>query len=484
MSIPPTRPKRDKVLWWLALAVALTLLILGWLDWTVYRSYRSSASISEAAQIQELRGQILLLDEILTMSARMATVTGDPKWEERYIRFAPQLDKGLQEAIHRVSALGERQGAVRTDAANTGLVRMEERAFELVRQGQREAAQQLLASPEYEIQKVVYSEGMAEINELLKQDIGMLRAQQESQMPRTMTRAAILTLVLIICWWLVLKAVRQWRDTLKKRNVELRKQKEALQQASDAMLQRVIEREQAEEALQRSLHEKETLLREIHHRVKNNLQIISSLLHFQSKKARDGHDLAIFLEGQDRLRAMILVHEHLYRSPDLHSIDFAKYVRTLTEELHRSFGDAARRIGLDLQTDEFFVPAEIAMPCGMIVTELITNAHKYAYPPGESGLVGVHVTKRESSFTISVSDTGAGLPAEFDPARATSFGMQLVHNLTLQLRGTLTWGPGTGTVILVEVPLNARPARAPEFAGLKNGSTARAEDPRITVRTP
>jgi PAS domain S-box-containing protein len=229
-----------------------------------------------------------------------------------------------------------------------------------------------------------------------------------------------------------------------------------------AIVRDITERKQAELLTQASLREKETLLREIHHRVKNNLQIISSLLHFQSKKAASEQERTVFHEGQDRLRAMILVHDKLYRSDDLYRISLAEYLRSLTDQLQRSFSGIAGRIQLKLQAEEVRLPVEIALPCGMIVTELVTNAFKYAYPARQKGSVLVRIARRESSFLLSVADTGCGLPAGFDLARTSSFGLQLVTRLAAQLGAVLTLPPGSGTMICVEVPLPAEPATLEE----------------------
>jgi PAS domain S-box-containing protein len=218
-------------------------------------------------------------------------------------------------------------------------------------------------------------------------------------------------------------------------------------------MQDITARKQAEQRVADSLHEKETLLREIHHRVKNNLQIISSLLHFQAKKAGGGEELAVFADGQNRLRAMILVHEKLYRSDDLHRIHLGDYLGGLAEQLQRSFRETAGRIGLRVESDDLRAPAEIALPCGMIVTELVTNACKYAFPGGTRGEVVVRLARTADGFTLAVADDGAGLPADFDPQRSGSFGLQLVRNLTAQLGARFSRTPGPGTAFLLAVPV-------------------------------
>lgn len=230
---------------------------------------------------------------------------------------------------------------------------------------------------------------------------------------------------------------------------------------STGTVQDITTLKQTELRLEISLREKETLLREVHHRVKNNLQIIASLLHFQAKKAQQGQEQSIFTEGQDRLRAMILLHELLYRSTDLHRIPLGEYLTTLTDQLRRSFRETANRVHLRVEADDLSVPAAIALPCGMIVTELATNAFKYAYPAGKSGPILVRIAAREGSFLLSVADEGTGLPADFDLAQTDSFGLQLVANLADQLGATLTRPPGTGTEIVLEVPMPSG-AVAPE----------------------
>jgi two-component sensor histidine kinase len=217
----------------------------------------------------------------------------------------------------------------------------------------------------------------------------------------------------------------------------------------------VTSRVMAEEALRHSLQEKETLLREVHHRVKNNLQIIASLLHFQAKKVKDPEDLAAFAEGRNRLRSMILVHEKLYQSPDLSRIDFGSYIRALARDLQRSYLTTGRNVGVRIAADTLELPIESAVPCGMILCELLTNVFKYAFPDGRAGTADVSVTAADGHMRLSVSDDGVGLPKDFHPDQSASFGWQLIRNLTAQLGGTARVDRKDGTHVAISFPRNS-----------------------------
>jgi PAS domain S-box-containing protein len=221
---------------------------------------------------------------------------------------------------------------------------------------------------------------------------------------------------------------------------------------SRGTVQDVTERVLADEALRRSLAEKDTLLREIHHRVKNNLQIISSLLYFQAKKAKDPDDLAAIAEGRERLRAMILVHEKLYRSAELSRIEFGDYVRTLVAQLAESSMPPGRRVSARVEADSCALPIELAQPCGMIVAELLLNAFKHAFPEGREGEVTVRTVSADGRLAITVSDDGVGLPAHFNAGAADSFGWQLINSLAAQLDAAVALTREHGTTVTVSFP--------------------------------
>lgn len=220
--------------------------------------------------------------------------------------------------------------------------------------------------------------------------------------------------------------------------------------------QDVTERVLAEQITHRSLAEKETLLREIHHRVKNNLQIVSSLLYFEGRKVEDQQALEVFGVIRDRLRAMVLVHERLYSSGDLSAVDFADYVRSLADQLLHSTACASRSFQLRVDTAEMTLPIETALPCGMILTELLTNINKYAFPDDRPGEAMVQLTAAYGRVQLIVRDNGVGMPPEFDADFPQSFGWQLVHNLSEQIGGALVLDRNNGVSVTLSFPLSKR----------------------------
>lgn len=199
--------------------------------------------------------------------------------------------------------------------------------------------------------------------------------------------------------------------------------------------------------LEKSLAEKELLLKEIHHRVKNNLMIISSLLSLQSRQVKDRETMDLFRESENRTRSMALIHERLYRSEDLKNIDLAEYLGRLASEIFRSYS-ADSRIRLNLEIDELKVDVETAVPLGLIVNELLTNAVKHAFPDGE-GTVTVSLSKRNGTVTLEVSDDGAGFPEDIDWESSPSLGLQLVRSLTKQIDGKVEMISDGGTTFRI-----------------------------------
>ncbi len=214
----------------------------------------------------------------------------------------------------------------------------------------------------------------------------------------------------------------------------------------------ITERRRAEAQIAASLKEKEVLLKEIHHRVKNNLQVISSLLNLQAANVSDGKTLEQLRESQNRIRSMALIHERLYQSGNLARIDFGEYVRSLVGFLARSYGMSAVRVVVNVQSID--LPVNAAIPCGLIINELVSNALKYAFPEGREGEVNIDLAVQpDGSGVLSVRDNGVGLPAELNPRKTTTLGLQLVNTLTKQLNGSIELMRGNGTTFCITFPL-------------------------------
>ena len=227
-------------------------------------------------------------------------------------------------------------------------------------------------------------------------------------------------------------------------------------------------RKQAEEHIKASLKEKEVLLKEIHHRVKNNLQIISSLLNLQAGYIQDEHAGEMFKESRNRVKSMALIHEKLYQSKDLARIDFAEYVRSLTTHLFRSYGVNSHAVGLKINVDKILLDIDLAIPCGLIVNELVSNSLKYAFPSGIRGEICIDLNREnEGRLALVVSDNGAGLPPGFDLQKTESLGLQLVSTLTDQLEGKILLERNGGTRFKILLhPYNNLALQAPD--GVQN----------------
>jgi PAS domain S-box-containing protein len=196
----------------------------------------------------------------------------------------------------------------------------------------------------------------------------------------------------------------------------------------------ISDRKHREESIQAALKEKDILLGEIHHRVKNNLQVIHSLLDLQSLKVDDETALQLLRESQNRIRSMSLIHQTLYESKDFARVDFRSFLDTLVPTLVSSYSADPSRITLLIDAAEVSVPINAAIPCGLIVNELISNALKHAFPGGRHGEIRIGLARDESDqVELSVSDNGVGIPEELDLANASTLGLQLVALLADQL---------------------------------------------------
>ncbi len=207
---------------------------------------------------------------------------------------------------------------------------------------------------------------------------------------------------------------------------------------------------QTAEQIKASLKEKEVLLKEIHHRVKNNLGVVDGLLQMQSRRSQNAEVIEILKESQNRIASIALVHEKLYGSDELAEIDFAHYIADLTTHLFHAYNIHASQIKLVVQADQVLLDIDTAIPCGLIINELVSNALKYAFPKGQTGEIQVTLQQRQDqSLDLIVRDNGIGLPQDFDLKQTKTLGMNLVKGLVKQLRGTLEINGEPGTTVII-----------------------------------
>jgi len=208
-------------------------------------------------------------------------------------------------------------------------------------------------------------------------------------------------------------------------------------------------RKKAEEKLKRLLKERDILIKEVHHRVKNNFMVVSSLLNLQSNKIKDKKMHDAFKISLDRIRAMSLIHEKLYRSPDLSKIDFGDYINTLTMNLYRSYNIDPTKVNLKIAIEGISLEIDKAIPCGLVLNELMTNSVKYAFPPnmGKKGELNVSLkSANRDEIELIVSDNGVGLPEDINIEKTDTLGLKLVHILiNEQLGGTIEINRKNGT---------------------------------------
>jgi PAS domain S-box-containing protein len=209
----------------------------------------------------------------------------------------------------------------------------------------------------------------------------------------------------------------------------------------------ITERKHAEEQIKASLREKEVLLKEIHHRVKNNMQVISTLLMLQAANIKDKQYADMFKESQVRIRSMALVHEKLYRSEDFANVDFNGYIKSLLNFLFRSYGVDTNKIALKLEVEDVSLGLDTAIPCGLVINELVSNSIKYAFPEDRKGEIRITFRSiNEDDLELTVSDDGIGIPEDLDIRNTKSLGLDLVTILAEdQLDGKIELDRTEGT---------------------------------------
>ena len=236
---------------------------------------------------------------------------------------------------------------------------------------------------------------------------------------------------------------------------DYRKNLESLVAERSVALQREIsEHKEARSELASSLMEKELLLKEVHHRVKNNMQVISSLLNMQADAQDDVVLVSLLGESQQRIKSMSLIHESLYQSDNLLEINFEDYIRTLATGLCRFYSISGVEVQLEVLVDQVALELDTAVPCGLIINELISNALKHGFKAGQAraAVIDVQFVKDRDWYRLKISDNGCGLPQDFDPKQSGSMGMEIVDILTQQLEGRLSFQSMDGAQFIIEFP--------------------------------
>lgn len=228
--------------------------------------------------------------------------------------------------------------------------------------------------------------------------------------------------------------------------------KEVYRQAKEEAELNLFQLQQTQKQVEASLREKEVLIKEVHHRVKNNLNIIYSLLNLQSKRIKDENLMKIFANSKNRIKAMVIVHEHLYKSEDLAEIKFNEYINNLVDHLFSSYHQISD-IKPVIEVEPLVVDIEIAIPCGLLINELITNSFKHAFPDDRNGEINIQLYQdKAEKLHLSIWDNGIGIAADIDWKNNSSMGFKLVQILSKQLQAKLEFDFNTGTAFHLTFP--------------------------------
>jgi len=228
----------------------------------------------------------------------------------------------------------------------------------------------------------------------------------------------------------------------------------SLSRINRKLMRTMAERKQADEQVRRSLREKEVMLKEIHHRVKNNMQVIYSLLNLQAKGSADETVRSILEESRDRVNSMALIHEKLYQSKDMASIDFKEYLQSLAQGITSTYKRHNVQVSVDMEC--LALDVNVGIPCGLIVNELISNSLKYAFPGERSGAIKLGINKNgKGDHVLTVADNGIGFPPDVDFRNTLSLGMKLVNVLAGQIHGTIAFSREGGTMFSITFPGNS-----------------------------
>jgi len=279
-------------------------------------------------------------------------------------------------------------------------------------------------------------------NEILRQQnkISDLELSRQRGLRRATFLAGSLLVVIILMLYFLYRMKRKHAESLEAK----------VERRTRDLTTEIEEREKVDKNLKALLHEKEVLLKEIHHRVKNNMQVISSMIGMQLKKIENPEFKGIFAQTQSRVRSLSLIHEKLYRSKNLADVDMKEYVETLVFSLFRSSEIDRDLIKLEMDIDEISMNINQAIPCGQIINELVTNIIKHAFPPGKKGEVYIALRAKQNEYYLEVADTGIGMSQNLDFTMYDTLGMVLVNALSNQLHAEVIFDLEIGTRIVLK----------------------------------
>jgi PAS domain S-box-containing protein len=207
----------------------------------------------------------------------------------------------------------------------------------------------------------------------------------------------------------------------------------------------ITEIKKIEDELEKALEEKDTQMKEIYHRVKNNLMVISSLLNLQSRYIKDKESQDIFKESQNRTKSMALIHEKLYQSTDLKNINFGDYIQKLSNDLYNAYVTNKRFIKLNVDVNDIMLDIDTSIPLGLIFNELVTNSLQHAFPQGKSGEINIKFYSKDDKYILEVKDNGIGFPDDINYKNSDSLGLKLITSLTEQIGGIIKLDNTSGT---------------------------------------
>ncbi|MDD5460681.1 MAG: histidine kinase dimerization/phosphoacceptor domain -containing protein [Methylococcales bacterium] len=216
----------------------------------------------------------------------------------------------------------------------------------------------------------------------------------------------------------------------------------------------ITERKIISDNLKNALNEKEMLLKEVYHRVKNNLQVVSSLINLQARNVKNEMTADLLRQSADRIKSMALLHEKLYQSKHLARINLNEYIRSLVDHLLFGYGAQASKINVNLEVEDLFLDVDTAIPCGLIINELVSNALKHAFPDNRRGTIEISFRKEQAEYILVIADNGVGFPADLNFEKSASLGLQLVDTLTRQLMGQMNLEQTGGSRFMIRFPIS------------------------------